>query len=637
MARDSRGPVLGGSPLGLIGVDAQPTRDGTSTFNAGKTRNINVIDYNVGRGKTSIFTGGSRLNPWPNISVVGAYADKNIGESNPTAGLGAKGENINKPYTRNTLHNNDVYDTSILNIIEKLSSSRSAALRPSDFAYLKNLGVYPNNRLMIARKFLTPLHDDLNKIQIAPKSVLITWKEPDKDFLDINVGENWVEAEANFENVLNKMGEDFLGKNAGSKLGAAMNLVPLPGFTETIQRVVLQELGIIEGGEANKGSPAGNPNLIKKAKRRSTSSGAEAWAGLKYSVTIQFDCEYEQKFISGIDPTVAFIDIIGNILAFGTQDSTTYGLKGSFANKIKGWAERPETLIKEFISLLEKGFKEVKEQITKAVDEAQKLIQEQIDETKSEPAEPGDDEGEGDGGETEDDSEKEALEKQQKAIADAGEKLQGFIDLILKSLGNTVKKYKEELRGIANALSGLPSVPWHVTIGNPLRPMFCSGDMYTDDVKITLGPYLAFNDLPTSIKASFQLKPGRDCGLQEIMAKFNTGNLRVVNVRRDYNQTENSLFKNDYMYRDPAPPNVQGNANAPASANVNADASSSGKTKENGTNEVTNKNANSTTATTGGSTGTTSGASTNVSPNATLPSSSGVSGSSSGTGGTSGT
>ena len=382
MARDSRGPVLGGSPLGLIGVDAQPTRDGTSTFNAGKTRNINVVDYNLGRGKTSIFTGGTRLNPWPNISVVGAYADKNTGDSNPTAGIDDKGQTINKPYTRNTLHNNDVYDTSILNIIEKLSFSRSAALRPSDFAYLKNLGVYPNNRLMIARKFLTPLHDDLNKIQIAPKSVIISWKEPDKDFLDITVGENWVEADASFENVLNKMGEDFLGKNAGSKLGAAMNLVPLPGFTETIQRVVLQELGIIEGGESNKGSPAGNPNLIKKAKRRSTSSGSEAWSGLKYTVSIQFDTEYEQKFISGIDPTVAFIDIVGNILAFGTQDSTSYGLKGSFANKIKNWAENPKSLIAEFIGLLKKGFAEIKKKITEAVDEAKKLIDDQIDEEK---------------------------------------------------------------------------------------------------------------------------------------------------------------------------------------------------------------------------------------------------------------
>jgi hypothetical protein len=36
-----------------------------------------------------------------------------------------------------------IYDTSLLNIIEKLANTE-AALRPSDFAYLKDVGVYPN-------------------------------------------------------------------------------------------------------------------------------------------------------------------------------------------------------------------------------------------------------------------------------------------------------------------------------------------------------------------------------------------------------------------------------------------------------------------------------------------------------------
>ena len=42
-------PVLGGSPLGLIGVKSGPTADGMSTFNGGKSRNLNVNLYNSGR------------------------------------------------------------------------------------------------------------------------------------------------------------------------------------------------------------------------------------------------------------------------------------------------------------------------------------------------------------------------------------------------------------------------------------------------------------------------------------------------------------------------------------------------------------------------------------------------------------
>ena len=116
--------ILGGSPLGLIGVMSTPTSSGLSTFNGGKSRNVNVNLYNVGKetdkermGKTnntaggifSLFTGGNVVRPWPNISAVD-YS----GET-PKLGLDASYSGV----SRKTLHNNDVYDTSILNIIEK--------------------------------------------------------------------------------------------------------------------------------------------------------------------------------------------------------------------------------------------------------------------------------------------------------------------------------------------------------------------------------------------------------------------------------------------------------------------------------------------------------------------------------------
>ena len=108
----------------------------------------------------------------------------------------------------------------------------------------------------------------------------------------------------------------------------------------------------------------------------------------------------------------------------------------------------------------------------------------------------------------------------------------------LKSIGNDVinvlvQKYRERIIGVTNALSGLPSTPWHITIGNPLRPIFCSGDMLTTNVQLKLGSDLSFNDLPTTISASFTLENARPLGLQEIMAKFNSGYLRVLSYRQD--------------------------------------------------------------------------------------------------------
>jgi len=162
--------LLGGSPLGLIGVNSSADRNGMSTFNGGKSRNINVVSYNSGTAKTSLFTGNANFNPYPKTDTYGTEKSNNTKPS----------RNVN----RSRLHNNEIYDTSILNIVEKLSGSSSQSLRLQDFAYLRDIGVYPNNRLMIARRFLGPVGDDLNGVKGAPKSVLISWKPEGEDFLD---------------------------------------------------------------------------------------------------------------------------------------------------------------------------------------------------------------------------------------------------------------------------------------------------------------------------------------------------------------------------------------------------------------------------------------------------------------------
>ena len=61
----------------------------------------------------------------------------------------------------------------------------------------------------------------------------------------------------------------------------------------------------------------------------------------------------------------------------------------------------------------------------------------------------------------------------------------------------------------------------------------------SSDIKLTLGPTLAFNDLPSTIKVEFTLTNARPWGLQEILAKFNTGHLRTVNIQKDYLELDN--------------------------------------------------------------------------------------------------
>jgi len=337
------GAILGGSPLGLIGVKSYYTQPGgMSTFNAGKTRNINVVEYNRNSNEggglygNSLFSGYRTFRAWPNISTKdGEYDTKGL--SDVIYGEGKDISGVRRP-----LHNDSVYDTSILNIIEKLSGTK-AQLRPADFAYLKNIGAYPNNRLMIARRFATPSDDNImvpKKVTEIPSlATLISWVKENENFLDISFGEKWTEAEADFKDILTAMGEDFGIGKLGEFMSTGMGALPLPGFTEIFQRQFLAKLGIFDAdaGDSSKTHtiPAGNPNLIKAAKRRELIGYSQAGSGLNCTVTIKMTCEYELKYISGIDPTLVWMDLLSMITRFGTSDSDTYGLNPMAGQKIR--------------------------------------------------------------------------------------------------------------------------------------------------------------------------------------------------------------------------------------------------------------------------------------------------------------
>ena len=542
--------VLGGSPLGIIGIKSVPENGGMSGFNGGASRNVNVSSYNRSKA-LSLFTGRRRLRAWPNISASKSkYNQKNNNgdyetlESQDTTGLsdvyidkaGKLVDNFkssigtdssgNPIKGSNLLHNNDVYDTSVLNILEKLAETK-AALRPTDFAYLKNVGVYPNNRLMIARRFVAPSGDNImvkkDSKEVPSIATLISWvPENAESFVEVTFGEEWTTAKADFTGLLTSLGDDFSKSNLGGIAGAAGNILPLPGFTEIFQRKFLESLGLLESGASSQ-IPAGNPNLIKEAKIRKTVGYTEPGSGLTATISIKMTCEYELKFISGIDPTIVWMDILGMILRFGTSESSNYGLSQAVAAKMGRWAANPYKMIEDAINGIKDSIKNAQEELSAAITkvyDAATLAANNLKEVVSPTG------GKG--------AALEAADLAKNAGFDMIDKLAGItIDAIKAS----VLKYRVEVMGIVNALSGNPSTPWHITIGNPLRPVFCSGDMLVTSVILKLGPILAFNDLPSSITADFTLSNARNLGMQEIMAKFNSGYLRTVDTQKTFFET----------------------------------------------------------------------------------------------------
>jgi len=465
------------SPLGLL-VD--PLND------------INYSQETYGKSYRSIFSG---------YSGKEKRIFKNSTGSN-------KGNFQVTPILSSTPHTSKIYDVSTSNVIDSLKGLEHMQLSYADFAYLKNFGVYPNNRLFIARRYPQPVVDDLYSIPSEkagyPLSTIIGYlPTEDEDFIKLSFNEEWQNSEVSFVNILNDIGKDFgfnLGGGLGSILEGAVNIVPLPGATLLLQRRIMKALGFISN-EEDSTIPQGDPNLIKEAMNRSLIGENDSGAGVKCKVQITLKTTYEQKFINNVDPSVVFMDILNNCLNMGTSPATFYLGKqvdaaNNFAKYMNDFINDPIEKIKQFITALIDAFKS----------QLDKLDKQMKDAGKSE----------------EDKGNKEETKTISELITSAFTSVPNYVRDFIRA------KYKVKFMGIINALTGGPSTPWHITIGNPLRPIFCSGDMLCKVVTVNFGPQLSFNDLPTFIEVEVQLESARNLGLQEIFAKFNAGGIRVT-------------------------------------------------------------------------------------------------------------
>lgn len=505
-------PIIGSSPLGL-------------TFRSTYDEDTNTIGKYILDSKNSNY-----------------YAFKSIFKSgdDSVSRFGSKSFPNDNEVLTGTNHTDDSYETSVVDLVEYTKNYKSMRLNYSDFAYLKNLGVFPNNRLMIARRFAGPVPDDLTSIKEIefPIATLISWVPDGENFIKVAVGEKWTESEGSFKEILNSMGKDVLtGKNRDGSLGGkiyeGISAIPLPGFMQGLQYSLLNKLGLTDrSGEIEYLLPAGDPNLIRQAKIRQTISDNTVGSGLTSRFSITMTVEYEQKFINGVDPTLVYYDIISNILSFATSNSTfqfnrNMGEKSSqflndmISGDIKAITRAIQGFVKELISALKVTVGEIQKYFMGGLEGAKK---ENIDKAA------------------------EAAKKDPNAIINSEiEEARKIFASILNNawrvtVGNIITKYKIKIVGVINALTGAHSTPWHITIGNPKKPLFSSGDMYVDNVDIEMGNILSFNDLPSSIKATFTLNPARDYGAQEIFNKFSVGEGRTYRRLKDsFEQTITSF------------------------------------------------------------------------------------------------
>ena len=235
------------------------------------------------------------------------------------------------------------------------------------------------------------------------------------------------------------------------------------------------------------------------------------------------------------------MDLLGMITRFGTSNSETYGLSKKAANKMITWANNPNQLIQDVALAISKAIDGIITEVKKAIDDVYNAAMKAAESTPSaDPVPPNPEETP-----NPQKAEQAAADKSKNDGLAIADKISAALKkYTVQALSGLLQKYRVKIVGVVNSLAGLPSTPWHITIGNPMRPTFCAGDMLVENVSLSLGPILAFNDLPSSIKVEFNLTNARNWGLQEIMAKFNSGYLRTVDVQKTFYET-NSVAGGD--------------------------------------------------------------------------------------------
>lgn len=87
------------------------------------------------------------------------------------------------------------------------------------------------------------------------------------------------------------------------------------------------------------------------------------------------------------------------------------------------------------------------------------------------------------------------------------------------SISNTLKN----LFSLAPLITGEPVGEWHLTVGNPMNPTAMIGNLICTDCSISFGEKLGADDFPTELIAVITLKHGRDRDKGDIESIYNQG------------------------------------------------------------------------------------------------------------------
>ena len=415
----------------------------------------------------------------------------------------------------------DAHNVSIAKIVEFFDTHYpKIAYKYQDFLYLKYYKQIPVNHLVTLRRFPTPVNDNIFDITLQTASGGGT----DKNGAAIPVANESVPG----TQVAGVTAVTYLGETTGNKLDDILKFSYGLEFKEVTtemesvqatdggytQQPFYQKRGVVGQAALDtlKGVTAGT-----KFRRQQYADGVDRFSttyanfvigpvnvvnktnvrdrGIKFTNDIKLNFEYELKSLNYVNPKIAMIDIISNMLTMSTNNGQFFGgghryygaggfVASQFGDPSKLRNGDFAGYIGSVVGDVERGFKA----------------------------------GFGDAN----------------GNFDAESFIKGGLKLGKTLLGNLLGGFLSDNVGSVPGMtatkafiSGDPTGDWHLTVGNPLNPIVMMGNMYCDNATMTLGQGLGYDDFPMEAKFEIDLKHGKPRDKGDIENMFNGGRGRI--------------------------------------------------------------------------------------------------------------
>jgi len=394
-------------------------------------------------------------------------------------------------FTSNPELESDIKLSSIIEWTQKHHPSMK--LKAEHFAYLKDFGVYPANRLIVLRRFADGVPHDLFNCSTKPTNTMVTYYNLEKSPFTISFNEEW----DHFSDSIMTLLQDVVGikfddlPGIGGIIKAAGAAAP-SNLQQTVIEAIGQKLGLVSSGDAI----YGDPNIIYEAAiRKSDSEGVHS--GLKSTFSMTFETTYVFREINGVDAKTMMLDILSNAVHMGTSNGRfllTHNANEKLSKIINAMQSGDvDALLNDIIDA-------ISDIVVKSGELLSNIMSNVVKDVTA------------------------AVQGDTKPIVD------DILNGVNSIIRNRFSRYKWKLRGAIGAMTGQHTAPWHITIGNPKHPWLTVGNLIVKTVNLDFGGELSYNDMPTELTVKITLEQGRTMGAQELTSIFNNGKGRIYDT-----------------------------------------------------------------------------------------------------------